>query len=998
MLNSSFFPSRLLFIAILWTMFACGTAEKEAVEQVGWPKITRDMKPWTRWWWQGSALTEAGITAALEAYKQAGLGGVEITPIYGVYGDEDQFVDYLSERWMQLLTHTLQEAERLDLGVDMATGTGWPFGGPWVHEDDACRQINYVRYTLKGGEHLGEKITFIQPPMVRLVGSQLYQTDESFGHDKQGGTARKPAAHAPAVMSKPGAQPKVIEPIEANPNLQALAPDQVKFEKSLPIYSVTAYSAQGEMIDLTEKVDSTGVLNWVAPAGNWEIYALFQGWHGKMVERAAPGGEGNVIDHFSTEALNHYLDHFHEAFQPYDISTLRAFFNDSYEVDDARGCADWTPLLFYEFKKQQGYDLREQLPALFGHADADTHQRVLCDYRETISEMIRHNFTSLWQAWAAQHGAVVRNQAHGSPANILDLYATVDIPEIEGVDALRIKMASSAGHVTGKKLVSSESATWLNEHFTSNLADIKIALDRFMLNGVNHMFYHGTAYSPVEEPWPGWLFYAAVHLQPSNPLWKDFSTLNAYVARSQAWLQTTTTDDDVLLYYPAYDRFSAPGRELLEHFDGVEKQFHGTPFATSAEWLQAEGYAFDYISDLQLQETEVDGKGLKTSGGHTFQTLVIPHCAFMPMETLEALSTLVAQGATVVVYKGLPVSVAGYGQHTQHQASYDSLRQLWQAQAHTFDNGVREMPVGKGRFLSGDDLSALLQQATIRRESMVDHGLQFIRKVKTQGDVKHTVYFMANTNDIAMEAWVPLQTQAAMAVLYNPMNGEWGQGRMHTTDTGVDVYVSLPAHETCLIELYPETVEGLREMRYYVPAGDTLQLTGPWTVNFVAGGPELPPVWQTDTLGWWSQRKEAAYQNFSGTAVYTTTFSAPQQKVAAWRLNLGQVKESAEIWLNGKPLGTLIGPAYQIIIPAALWQPENTLEVKVSNLMANRIAALDRQHVFWKKFYNVNFPARLPENRVNGLFSAEAWPSAPSGLAGPVTIAPLAVEPTNDEQ
>ena len=102
----------------------------------------------------------------------------------------------------------------------------------------------------------------------------------------------------------------------------------------------------------------------------------------------------------------------------------------------------------------------------------------------------------------------------------------VDIPEIEGVEPLRIKMASSAGNVTGKKLVSSESATWLNEHFESNLSDIKVALDRFMLNGVNHLFYHGTTYSPPGEPWPGWLFYAAVHLNPRNPLWNDFDALN----------------------------------------------------------------------------------------------------------------------------------------------------------------------------------------------------------------------------------------------------------------------------------------------------------------------------------------------------------------------------------------------------------------------------------------------------------------------------------------
>src|SRR5687768_10724851 len=111
--------------------------------------------------------------------------------------------------------------------------------------------------------------------------------------------------------------------------------------------------------------------------------------------------------------------------------------------------------------------------------------------------MMLNNFTSHRKALTHTNNAIVRNQAHGSPANILDLYATVDIPEIEGVEPLRIKMASSAGNVTGKRLISSESATWLNEHFESNLADIKIAVDRFLLHGVNHIFYHGTSYSPT---------------------------------------------------------------------------------------------------------------------------------------------------------------------------------------------------------------------------------------------------------------------------------------------------------------------------------------------------------------------------------------------------------------------------------------------------------------------------------------------------------------------
>ncbi|HYG18034.1 MAG TPA: glycosyl hydrolase, partial [Ohtaekwangia sp.] len=139
-----------------------------------WPTIERETRPWSRWWWHGSALTPEGITAEMEAYQKAGIGGLEITPIYGVYGDENNFVDYLSPRWMELLMHTLREAARLDMGIDMATGTGWPFGGPWVSDDDACKNFEYRIYALREGQSLNEAVEFKQQPYLRAVGNLIY--------------------------------------------------------------------------------------------------------------------------------------------------------------------------------------------------------------------------------------------------------------------------------------------------------------------------------------------------------------------------------------------------------------------------------------------------------------------------------------------------------------------------------------------------------------------------------------------------------------------------------------------------------------------------------------------------------------------------------------------------------------------------------------------------------------------------------------------------------
>ena len=146
---------RLLLLGIVGLAVVLGQPDRVWAQGTGalpeWPAVTREARPWTRWWWLGNAVNEAELTAALEAYREVGIGGVEITPIYGVAGYEDRFIEFLSDDWMRVLVHTLKEAARLDLGVDMATGTGWPFGGPWVSQEDASRYVVRKVYRLRGG-------------------------------------------------------------------------------------------------------------------------------------------------------------------------------------------------------------------------------------------------------------------------------------------------------------------------------------------------------------------------------------------------------------------------------------------------------------------------------------------------------------------------------------------------------------------------------------------------------------------------------------------------------------------------------------------------------------------------------------------------------------------------------------------------------------------------------------------------------------------------------
>ena len=916
--------------------------------QPKWPAVKNETRPWTRWWWLGSAVDTPGITQNLEAYRKAGIGGVEITPIYGIQGQENRHIEFLTPAWMNILGHTLGEAKRLDMGVDLANATGWPFGGPWVKDEDASRSVYLKRYRMAAGERLTEPVMYQRETWVRTANNKLPRVSE------------------------------LKQPVYANPNLQALALDQIQFAGALPLETLMGYGPNGAVIDLTSYVKADGKLDWTPDTGIWELYAIFSGLHGKMVERAAPGGEGYAIDHFSQRAARAYFKKFDTAFAGKDLSYLRGFFNDSYEVDDARGQANWTWNFFEAFKQSRGYDLRNHLPNLYGMGDTTVQQRVLFDYRSVIDEMILHNFTEEWKRWGQQQGKILRNQSHGSPANTLDLYAVVDIPETEGTEPMRFRFASSASHVTGKRLVSAESATWLDEHFLSSLGDVKKSVDKYFLGGVNHIVYHGTAYSPKDAPWPGWLFYAAVHFQPVNPQWQDFSALNNYVTRVQSFLQQGRPDNDVLVYYPITDRYSTRGGPLLQHFDGMERNFTGTPFEKVSEWMYEHGYRFDFFSERQLQQFRYADGRIRT-GGNDYRTILIPSVQLMDIPTLEKLLNLSRAGATILVYGNMPTHVPGLHDLNTRRTRFDGL-----ISGLSFEekSGMLEARHEKGRWIVASDMSALMKVAGLKAAPFEASGLGSISRII---DGK-PVHFVVNRSDKSFDGWVALPTAPGTSCLFfDPMTGNITVPATRKDVNGnISIRIALDPYASIIIREIKETKATAH--KYDDPQAVTIPLNGQWNIRFTEGGPELPKDQSMEGPQYWTSLEGSALSNFSGKAVYMTRFKLKDLSPRGWTLDLGKLSATASVRINGKDLGSLVGPTFKLDIPGHLLRSENELEVTVSSLMANRIADMDRKGIPWKIFYNINMSARRKENLKNGVFDAGAWSPLPSGLAGPVVL------------
>jgi len=237
-------------------------------------------------------------------------------------------------------------------------------------------------------------------------------------------------------------------------------------------------------------------------------------------------------------------------------------------------------------------------------------------------------------------------------------------------DLLVSKFASSAAHVAGRPLVAAETGTWVAEHFTETLADLKRNVDDLFLAGVNHVFYHGTCYSPDEAGWPGWLFYAATQFNPRNPIWRDVPALNAYVARCQSILQSGRPDNDLLVYWPIHDLWHDQG-SLVEELSVHRRHWlDGQPMGEPARAFGKRGYSFDFVSDRQVASAQATN-GLIVLPGARYQTLLVPRCRSMPLSTLRRLLDLARTGATVLFEGGMPPDVpglAGLGERRQQLA------------------------------------------------------------------------------------------------------------------------------------------------------------------------------------------------------------------------------------------------------------------------------------------------------------------------------------------
>ena len=874
-----------------------------------WPVPTTEAKPGLRWWWLGSAVDKENLQWNLQQYANHGAGAVEITPIYGVQGNEANNILYLSNKWMDMLRYTQEQGERNGIEIDMATGTGWPFGGPWVPlEESACKAL-FVEKTIDS-EGVWTTVNGI----------------------------------------------KGLQPVNTDTNTIDLSPSE-KEKKNAFLNKVMAYTVSGQAIDVTEYVvdgkltfNQSQISN-LKPQIN-KIIALYIKYGVMKVKRAAPGGEGWVIDHFDKKAVANYLAHIEQAFERTHTPYPHTFFNDSYEVE----AATWTPTLLTEFEKRRGYKLEDHLPELLasvssnsGSQDSCINSQILSDYRETLGDLLLENFTEQWTSWAHKHGAITRNQAHGSPANLIDCYAAVDIPEIEGfglsdlgIKGLRkdpgktrkndsdfsmLKYAPSASHICGKPYTSSETFTWLTEHFRTSLSQLKPDIDLMFCAGVNHMFFHGTCYSPKDDPWPGWKFYASIDMSPTNSIWRDAPYFMEYVTRCQSFLQMGQPDNDFLVYLPVRDMWKKNTGKLLMQFSIHAMGKLAPEFIQSIMAIDRAGYDCDYISEKYLMTTSYKDGMLQTAAGTKYKGLIIPGSGNMPAQVKAHIDELKRKGAHIIY---------------------------------------------------GIDKQALSKAA--KSECMrTDYNLKTIRRKNATG--YH--YFIANLTPGDVSAIIPLAVPFKDATFFNPLNGDVYPANFHNNC----VDINLRSGESIILQTFDEPLpqySGSREVSVKAvnEQRDAIILKGPWTLSFTEEAPKVDKTYQLPALQTWETLDEQTKVTM-GTGIYSTEFkmSKKDDPQGKWLIDLGDVRESARVYINGEFIGCAWSVPFVLDTKQTLKVGKNQIRIEVTNLPANRISELDRQNVKWRKMEEINV---VDINYKKTLY--DQWAPMPSGLNSSVRL------------
>ena len=694
-----------------------------------------------------------------------------------------------------------------------------------------------------------------------------------------------------------------------------------------PAEPAAAEVPRADVIDLTSKMAKDGTLHWDVPAGKWTILRMGYSLTGAK-NRPAPatglGFEADKLSRADIEAYFHgYFDPIAQALGPLVGKSLRYMTMDSWEAE----MQNWTDDMIADFRRLRGYDPVPYLPALAGRVvgSADISDRFLWDFRRTVADLLADAHYGTMETMARQHGLGIYSEASGVSLDFnedtLLNKSKVDIPMGEfWVHALHpelmyyqdVRGAASASHIYGKNLVATESFTGGGYEAPYTLKKIG---DYWLAQGVNRIVFHTSAHQPLDTK-PGNTM-VGTHINRNITWAEEAKPYMTYLARNMFLLQQGKFVADLAYLLPE----GAPSTMPI--------------WGAGLQPALPEGYDYDYVNaDVLLNRMSVapDGR-LTLPDGMSYRILVLPPIQSMTLPVLRKIRDLVAGGATVLGPKPLQSpSLTGY-------PNADAEMQALAADVWGDLDGISRFQrvYGKGGVVWGLPPAEALARLHVAKDFECTRALDAETQWIHRRDGDTDIYYVANQGDRAVSLEARFRVAGREAELWHPDTGEIEPAGYTIAGDRTTAPLDLAERETVFVVFRKATATMTRTIPRAVST-TVATVSGPWDVAFPANF-GAPAKVQLAKLESWTANTDDGVKYFSGTATYSKSVQAP----AGWfrpgakvLLDLGTVKDLAEVSVNGKPLGILWKAPYRVDATGALKAGANRLEIKVTNEWTNR--------------------------------------------------------------
>ena len=945
-------------------------------------------KPSGWWFWFYNLMDKEGITRDLTEFKAKGMGSAQIICAGNDYGcgPMPSGPAYLSPEWRELYRHALSEADRLGLKIGITLcSAGWDMGGPWITKENSCRWFLQSQLTVMGPQHFSGPLP--------LPGNRDGYAGPNHGNVPD--YINKPLDQMDyrdsAIIAFPEPEDFTLStnderraslPAKSNRKDSSIwgRPAEIMGDTLVP----WANKAQDrtlrtdQVVDLTKHITSDGNLEWDVPPGRWTILRTGHRMTGATIRLPAKGFEGLEVDRYSAVAVDQQFKNLGEILikeaGPFVGKTLTYFTEDSFEA----GYPNWTPKMLEQFKKYRGYDPTPYLPVFSGRlvGSSEISDRFLHDYRKTAADCMADGHYGRFTELANKHGLKTEAEAAGPSwsaticSDALKNLGRCDVPMgefwadgtvTENDQNYVGKQTASAAHIYGRTQVAAEAFTSFG-HWQNSPASLKPIADRAFCEGINRFVFHTTTGTRLQDGKPGYEYGAGSHFNPNVTWWGQAAgPWLSYVNRCQALLQSGLFVADVLYY----NGDGAPNMVDVKHIDPA----------------LGKGYDYDVCNaEVLLTRLSVKKGRLVLPDGMSYRVLVLPDSKRMPVDVLQKIRALVKAGATVVGPK--PETDPGLKNYPQCDVEVKKIAaEVW-GENSNIEHPTVERRVGKGRVFWGKPLREILMADGVSPDFQHsgDAFIDFIHR----GTPDTEFYFLANRKGGAETVEATFRMCGSQPELWDPVNGAMRALPQFTSTNGcTTVSLAFESYGSMFVVFRKETgnlkLETGNLKKNFMKFKPVQEIMGPWTVQFDPKwyyGPSNSHVFAT--LEDWTKRPEEAIKYFSGTATYKKEFelsqvSSFQFPVSNCFLDLGTVKETARVKLNGKDLGVVWCAPWRLEITGAVKAGANALEIEVVNLWPNRLIGDDA------------LPEAQRKTRTNIGFN-KADPLLSSGLLGPVRV------------